>query len=350
MGVPREQVLALLPRFRAHLLLRSHREERQPRSWLTEPFGEFLRTFPTPTRNIHAVGMGLRRKNGQFAEDTVLKVYVHCKLPREAFSSDEDLLPAEFYGCGVDIVELRRQRAQGSPAHERQRPVRGGLSVSPLGAPEAGTLACFLRPIGESAGEFYALSANHVLCELNQLPPATKIVQPGPSPSSPTSPADIFAELTGFVPVRFIEDGPQDNRFDAAWARVTQPEAIEIGHLFPEVPYDPSNFATPEENLDVVKVGAESGLTRGKIVSVHVNGIQVEFGSPQGTRQAVFDDTFQVVSPGDGDPFSKPGDSGALILEQATGHPVGLLFSGDGYHTTACDFGALCQILKMVPA
>ena len=50
-----------------------------------------------------------------------------------------------------------------------------------------------------------------------------------------------------------------------------------------------------------------------------------------------------------GQPVSLPGNSGAVILEEGTGHPVALLFAGDDKNTSACDLGTLCQSLRAWP-
>jgi hypothetical protein len=63
---------------------------------------------------------------------------------------------------------------------------------------------------------------------------------------------------------------------------------------------------------------------------------------------AEFDGCIEIEGEG-GQSFSMPGDSGAVILEEETGHPSALLFAGDGVHTTACDLGSLCRRLGAWP-
>jgi hypothetical protein len=89
-------------------------------------------------------------------------------------------------------------------------------------------------------------------------------------------------------------------------------------------------------------------VTRGIVTATEVDGVLVNYGSLQAPRIARFDNCVEIVAPGEG-PFSLPGDSGSVILEESTGHPVALLFAGDGVTTTACDFGALCRRLRAVP-
>lgn len=63
----------------------------------------------------------------------------------------------------------------------------------------------------------------------------------------------------------------------------------------------------------------------------------------------VFDDIVQIHSE-NGGPFSLPGDSGSIIVEEETGHPVALLFAGDGVTTDACPVWRVAQMLNVLPA
>jgi len=100
--------------------------------------------------------------------------------------------------------------------------------------------------------------------------------------------------------------------------------------------------------MRVMKMGRTTGFTRGRIIATNIQGVQVNYGTPQFPRIAVFQDVLRIL--GDANtPFSLPGDSGAVILEEGTGHPVALLFAGDGVRTTTCDLGTLCQQLGAWP-
>ena len=81
---------------------------------------------------------------------------------------------------------------------------------------------------------------------------------------------------------------------------------------------------------------------------MHVNSVQINYGTQANPRIAVFDDTVEIVSEGD-QPFSLPGDPGSVIVNKGNGRPVALLFAGDGRTTTACDMGGLCRQLQVVP-
>jgi hypothetical protein len=353
--------------------------------------------FATPFNNIHATGVGIRQRAGEYdPTEHVIKVFVFDK-------TETDEIPKLYEGgkIGVDVeimpVQIVRSPDKSSrknpskttkkakpskasaaqktraaaaaaaggggqsaaaqpqtlpPQRQRIRPIPGGVSISPLNANFVGTLGCFLMRRNMDTEEIFVLSNNHVLADVDSLPPGTLIVQPGPeSPPFQTSPADAFAALHTVIPIRFpggTGSPPVFNRFDAAIANVTNGDIIQRGQMFGGIKYDPSRVVTPIPGMRVMKMGRTTGFTRGMITATNLQGVQVNYGTQQFPRIAVFRNTIRIVGDG-GASFSLPGDSGSVILEEETGHPVALLFAGDGVRTTACDLGSLCQQLGAFP-
>jgi hypothetical protein len=372
------ECLAALPEFRNEL----HQRRSEERATAVSAFaahafathGAFA-AFSTPLSNVHATGVGVKSKNGEYTGEVTLKVYVFDKV---AELPENIPLLSEWKGLPIDVEELPVQairtpevdaQAAGggnaagavtaqavTPEQQRHRPIVGGISISPLNADFIGTLGCFVRRKNLTTDQIFALSNNHVLADVNQLPLGTKIVQPGPElPPFITPPADVFATLSTFIPIHF-PTGPNDptlNRFDAAIAAITPDAQVAPGSMLGlprnNLPgFDPSSVRSPEPNMRVMKVGRTTGFTRGMITATNVQGTQVNYGSAQLPRIAVFRETIEITGD-NGQPFSLPGDSGSIILEEATGHPVALLFAGDGKTTTACDLGTLCQQLNAFP-
>jgi hypothetical protein len=353
------ECLAALPEFRNEI----HRQRSEARPGIINTFalrsafaaqGAFS-AFATPLSNIHATGVGVRSKGDEYTDEITLKVYVFDKV---AQPSEDLAMSGEWKGLPLDIehlpVQLVRQALK--PEQQRHRPIVGGISISPFNADFIGTLGCFLRRKNVDTEQIFALSNNHVMADVDRLSKGTRIVQPGPEvPPFLTNPADSFAVLNTVIPIHFPA-GPNDpvlNRFDAAIANVIDGSLIKLGAIF-GLPrnglpaYDPSAIRSPEPHMRVMKVGRTTGFTRGMITATNVQGTQVNYGSVQLPRIAVFRETIEIV--GDNNqPFSLPGDSGSVILEEATGHPMALLFAGDGNTTTACDLGTLCQQLNALP-
>ncbi|MDP9380175.1 MAG: S1 family peptidase [Chloroflexota bacterium] len=365
------ETLAALPAFRNEVARRQQSEPADARGTVAVR-GAFS-ALATPLSNIHATGVGIRQRGGRYVpEEVVLKLFVFDKVEAEALG--EPPVGATWRGFPVDVeplpVQLALEGVRGAqtvaapavpleapveevpPYRQRQRPIVGGLSISPINVQYVGTLGCFVSRSGLDGGEeVFALSNNHVLADVDRLPLGTPIVQPGPEQSPATPPEDVFAALSAVIPLRFPTglDVAPVNEFDAAIALVTDRALIQTGVIFGGVPYAPSRVVPPVPGMRVVKAGRTTGITRGLVTATNVDGVQVNYGTYQAPRLAVFNETIEIASPDEDTPFSMPGDSGSVVVEEATGHPVALLFAGDGRHTTTCDLGALCRQLRAWP-
>lgn len=310
--------------------------------------------FATPLSNVHATGVGVRVRKGRIMPDEfVIKVYVFDKMK---LGNRTPSLMRSFNGVEVDVEPLPIQRAlealrEEEPAlpaqRERHRPIEGGLSIAPLNQFFVGTLGCFLRRVADGTEQFFALSNNHILADVNELPIGTSIVQPGPE-VAPAAPGDVFAALSAFIPIQFPKSrmSPVVNRFDAAIAVVTDVSRIRTGRIFGIDQYVPQ-VTTAVPGMRVIKSGRTTGVTTGTVTATRVNGTTVNYGTQSAPRITTFNDTIEIV--GDAGPFGAPGDSGSVILDSDSGRPVALLFSGDGLTTTACDLGGVCQQFQAFP-
>jgi hypothetical protein len=364
-------IAKVLPGFRAAVEALSRSLARLGGAWLRP--GPRARPFAAATAagasNIHGTGYGLRMRGGRIGDDLVLKIFVVRKVPA-AVLAPPALLMKRYRGIPVDVEEIpvspvlpplpgpETAREAVPPNRRRVRPVVGGVSIAPLGQSYVGTLGCFVR----KGGRLHALSNNHVLANVDSLPPGTPIVQPGPE-SRPSSRRDVFARLAEAVPVRFGRN--ERNEIDAAIARVEAGRLARGGALFQmpggPIPYDPSRTVPPRPGLEVAKVGRSSGLTRGVVVDVALDGIRVNYGSEELPAVSAPFRGILVVRAGDPrEPFSLPGDSGSLIVEAATGRPVAVLFAGGPaavgrrgevlWHTLAFPFRTAARLMGIEPA
>jgi hypothetical protein len=359
------ETVAALPEFRNHVIRGKHLQQLYPNA---DPVAAShirgaYKAFPSLENNIHATGIGIRQRGGKYHRgEIVLKLFVFDKLGSEVDLTDL----REFQGIPVDVENLPIQHIKPlghaiaaapavlpfavPPFRSRQRPVVGGISVSPLNAPFVGTLGCFVARKDGDSDVLFALSNNHVFADVDGLPKGTAIVQPGPeAPSFATDPADVFATLDTAIPIHFPAqpNDPVTNHFDAAIALVTNQTIIKRRQIF-GINYDPTTVAAPTPGMRVMKAGRTSGVTQGTISAVHVRGVQVDYGTPAAHRIATYDDVVTIIGD-NGQPFSVPGDSGSVVVEMDSNHPVALLFAGDGANTTACDLGMLCQQLAVWP-
>jgi hypothetical protein len=194
----------------------------------------------------------------------------------------------------------------------RQRPLRIGASIGHV-AVTAGTLGGFVRR--RQDGSICLLSNNHVLADENQARVGEAILQPGAHDEG-EQPDDIVAELADFVELKH----QRANAVDAAAARLLEriehdPRSLgDLGKL--------SGIGMADFEQGVAKIGRTTGLTRGQVTAIELEGVAVGFGQLGVVR---FDGQIEIQ--GNEGPFSSGGDSGSLIVD-ASCRAVALLFAG----------------------
>jgi hypothetical protein len=133
-------------------------------------------------------------------------------------------------------------------------------------------------------------------------------------------PADGVARLTFSA----LPDLRSRNRLDAAVAELADGVAAHAGEL-PGLGRLAGVRRGPLEGGErVFKVGRTTGVTRGRVSAFEVDDLAVCLRR----GDAVFDGAFEIEALDDR-PFSLPGDSGALVVDEAR-RAVGLLYAGNG--------------------
>ena len=210
----------------------------------------------------------------------------------------------------VQYVGLITKRAD-VPADRRARPVVPGVSVGHYEI-TAGTLGAIVRMAGDDRARI--LSNNHVLADENRGAVGDEVLQPGAIDGG-VSGRDRVGALERFVALYT----DRVNTVDAALA-VLDP-GIEFDAAIPGLG-EVSQIAGVEDVDEVAKVGRTTGLTRGRVTAIEVDGVAVRFS--MGTMR--FDG--QVEISGSEQAFSAPGDSGSLIVDPQDASAVALLFAG----------------------
>ena len=265
--------------------------------------------------NIVGVGISEKMTNNGFTGIVGVTVYVAAKASRRQVAK-EALIPDKVNGITTDVVATGE--FQAFPHKGRYRSAPGGVSLGHFQV-TAGTLGCMVR----KGNDFYILSNNHVLANVNNAAVGDPIVQPGTFDGGQV-PADVVANLSEFIPIQFND---QVNTVDAAIAKVVEGQVTTLSKCF-------GNFS-PQVAVShlfqvVKKCGRTTQLTRGIITDVNAT-VRVGYGT---AGPALFQD--QIVITGiPGFAFSQPGDSGSLILSQFGNNPVGLLFAGSSTYTLA---------------
>jgi hypothetical protein len=209
-----------------------------------------------------------------------------------------------------------------------------------------GTLGALLQ----RDGNFYILSANHVLARSDSANIGDPIIQPGliDSDCSATGTTTV-ANLSQFVNLQTA-----GTKVDAAIAQVVSGTVDTSGNILllgstasggtpdPGPPHAGNGIAAViGEN--VAKSGRTSGLTCSAVDAIEV---QTSVSYPSGCSSATpFNVTFTgQISVAGGD-FSIQGDSGSLIVDENTADPVGLLYAGSDTDTVANPVSAVLSAL-----
>lgn len=184
----------------------------------------------------------------------------------------------------------------------------------------AGTLGAFV----EDEQRYYALSNNHVLADCDRAKVGDGIWQPGPYDAQRTG-HQVIAHLSRWVPL----DPTRNDGVDAAIAELDGevPEFLPweydgIGEM------DPRPIVERFAVTRVIKRGRTTHVTRGKVSAFELDGVQLDYGTRLESRIITFDDQLEFVHVTASRAFSQGGDSGSLILDQATLRPYALLYGG----------------------
>lgn len=230
----------------------------------------------------------------------------------------------------------------GPKKHQKRqgRPVKLGTSggnvndfvISP---PFISCCSGTLGGLIEKNGEYFVLSNNHVLAQINQAQAGDPINQPGMLDNSCEAPSsDFIAELTGWKKLKITGK----NKVDAAIAKVNEGDVATTGEIL-EIGIPGNTTVAPTVGMKVQKSGRTTGRTKGEITMVNAFG---DVGFPEECSDEaellILRFIKQIVVENTGKKeFSAGGDSGSLIFEDVKDcpRPVGLLFAGGNGFTVA---------------
>ena len=127
------------------------------------------------------------------------------------------------------------------------------------------------------------------------------------------------------------------NRVDAALARSLNRYNVD-GSVLPHARLLRLPAGRAEPGQRVHKSGRSTGHTRGEVIDVSVD-LKIFY------RSGILRFEEQMLI--EGADFSRPGDSGALIVEEESHRPVGLLFAGSPSHTVANPIAEVLAALEV---
>lgn len=261
--------------------------------------------------NVVAVGIAEKESHGQLTGELALTFYVERKGDVPAAQQVPAMVPTSLArpDLPTDVVELGRIAPE---ALAQATPIVPGFST---GHPDigAGTLGALVGPRARPR----ILSNSHVLAASGLAALGDPILYPGALDGG--MPGDVVARLSMAVP--FDAGGDFVNAMDAATARVLPSRRPELRSRIALLGVVPAGTTLPARGMQVAKVGRTTGLTRGEVRDVNFRFV-LDYGDPVGSVGF----TDQVLCTR----YTAPGDSGSLVLEEATGLAVGLHFAGAG--------------------
>jgi hypothetical protein len=301
--------------------------------------------YPTnPLDNVIGIAIGSKVKASVRTTTACISLYVEHKFPRDAVPG-EHLLPADIKGVLTDVIDAggRFESCEEIvPQQQRLRPALPGYSIG-VEWPDDGAgflMAGTLGAIVESNGTKYVLSNNHVLANVDSLPPGTPVFQPGLADGGRKG-TDEIARLSRYVS---LNDGQPFSIVDCAVA-----EIIELAFVAKQFPSEIGALASKDpiaaqRGMRVAKVGRSTGYTEGVVVETDF-ACQLDFGNRRRRfkRQVLIQNDLRkakgllsrLVRGDSKDPFSQKGDSGAVIVDLGTRKAVGLLCGGSPLFTVA---------------
>ena len=222
------------------------------------------------------------------------------------------------------------------------RPVPIGVSFGvsfPGGSCNGGTIACRLRgllPDGTPA--LYLLSCNHVAAGVNLAPIDSPLLQPAKVDNGCVE--DLEDQIGTLSTYRVLQFGGLANRVDAGLIRTTERDA---GNATPADGYGlpTSHPLTATVGMFVQKYGRTTKNTHGRVTGVNSTIVIVYPGG-----NVLFTGQLIVSTRAPSTVFTRPGDSGALVVTDPGRSPVGLLIAGNASGTV----GILNRIQEVLDA
>lgn len=264
------------------------------------------------SKNIVAVGISEKITGRKPTGKLALTFYVEKKVSLKKLKADSLIpptVPESLSGpeaIPTDVVVLGKLIPE---LNVRRNPVEPGNSIGHVSI-TAGTLGALVT----KGNTLFILSNSHVLALSGKAKKGDSIIYPGDADDG-AMPDDLVAKLADFK--KFVTGGDFVNHVDCAIAKPTE---ARLPDLISEIKGlgIPKGTIKAKRGMKVVKVGRTTGKTTGEIRDVHFR-FALDY---EGVGEVGFIDQVLCTR------YTKPGDSGSLVIDRATGRAVGLHFAG----------------------
>lgn len=274
-------------------------------------------------RNIVAIGIAKKQTENKDTGELGLCFYVEKKLTRAKMASHKMIPPvlsvADRRAVFTDVQQIGKIRPE---INKRKAPLQSGFSVG--NARETGTLGAIVR----KGAKYFLLSNSHVLADSGRGKVGDEIIYPGEADSSgKTQKVAVLSNI-----LKFKQGDDFLNRVDAALAAIDKDFIDEIDFSIRGAKAPLATIA-PARGMKIVTRGRTSGDTEGEVQDVHFSVVLPY----EGLGQIGFIDQVKCTH------YSKPGDSGSIIVDQKSKKIVGLHFAGSG---NASIFNPIAEVIK----
>jgi hypothetical protein len=270
--------------------------------------------------DVRAVDYGFAYDGDKITSRTCVRFHMNRKR-QFADLTPAQRLPDTIEGVEVDVLGVGYVPHDGNRRGPRDI-LQPGISVGSRKQRTTGTLGAIVRDL--STEQLGLISNWHVLCGGPEAAAEDEICQPGPTDSAG---GRTVARLQ-----RFLRLGEQ---FDAALALLT-PDAQAIGELL-ETTFTPVSTKAPALGMRLVKSGAVSGVTHGRIDGI-AGSYRLDYtGYGDGPQWM---QGFRLIQDPDAPApaLSLLGDSGSLWVDSTEGQAVGLHFAGEDDESPLNDY------------
>ena len=281
------------------------------------------------TKNVVAVGISEKISKRKATGKLALTFYVQKKVSLKKLKAEMAIPPTVPESLGgpeaipTDVVVLGKIVPE---ANIKRNPVEPGNSIGHVDI-TAGTFGAVVA----KGSRLFILSNSHVLALSGTAKVGDSIIYPGDIDGG-SMPADLVATLAGFE--KFTTGGAFVNHADCA---IAKPTAARLANLVSEIRGlgVPKGTIKPVRGMKVVKVGRTTGKTTGEIRDVHFRFV-LDY---EEVGEVGYADQVLCTR------YTKPGDSGSLVLDRATGKAVGLHFAGAGGGSVFCPINEVLNAL-----
>jgi hypothetical protein len=258
--------------------------------------------------NVVGLGVALKVTERKTLRDFALTVFVEKKMALAKLRAAQAVPSLVAGGAGsavaTDVVEIGRLTPD---ANVRHAPIEPGYSVGHFSG-DTGTLGAIVT----RDGKYFVLSNSHVLARAGLAKKGDPVVYPGISDGGKKG-KDTIATLSNFIKLKVRGT----NSVDTAIAEI---DADHVAHILANIVGIGLVGQTikAKTGMKVEKVGRTSGKTQGTVVSTKFRPLRLPY---DGVGDVSFGDQLLITK------FTKPGDSGSLVVEVTSKKAVGLHFA-----------------------